>query len=89
MVAPNTYTQFLALQSVIPREDLYKVVIENNASGQPIYVGKSKDPAALTSDPVWELTHVIYDGSGYLINVNLPLNGQGFKYIWDNRATYF
>jgi hypothetical protein len=86
---PNAYTQFLALLAVIPQDDLYTVIMENNDQGQPIFVGRSIVAGASTSDSIWAITQIVYDSNGYLININLPVGGQGFQYIWDDRDTYF
>lgn len=88
-MTPNTYTHLLALGGVIDLEDQLETRIENNVSGQAIYVGKNLTPNALTSDPSWAIIKIIYDGSGFLIRTQLPDNGQGYLYVWDNRATYF
>jgi hypothetical protein len=85
----NIFSNFLALDVVLTQEDLFEVRIENNANGQAIYVGKTQIQDAGTNQPFWALTKLEYDINGFLERVRLPDGGQGFLYIWDNRASYF
>jgi hypothetical protein len=84
----NAFSNFLALSPVIKYEDLYEVRIENNSSGQPLYIGYTITPNAPTSDAVWFIKCINYTGS-YVSWVQLPNLGYGYLYVWDNRATYF
>lgn len=63
--------------------------MENDANGNPIYIGYTKFPGAATSAPVWFIVKVTYDANQSPTYQKLPVNGVVFNYIWDNRATYF
>lgn len=52
------------------------------------YVGWSKKPNASTSDAIWYIIKNSYTGSD-ITRQQLPDEGPFFKYVWDDRATYF
>lgn len=85
----NIFQEFNALLDVLPEQDLYEVRIENNGSGQAVYIGKSIIPNAPTDAFVWSLLKCTYDGSNFLVRKQLPTLEQGFKYTWDDRASAF
>ncbi len=89
MITPNIFSNFQAMTEVLNDEDLYEIRTVNNATGQVLYVGKNVMPNAPTSDPTWYVKKLGYDVNGYLNRVQLPVNGLGFLYIWDDVATYF
>lgn len=86
---PNAYTNFIAVEAVIADEDLFEVRADNLSNGQIQYVGKSITPNADTSLPIWYIKKIQYDGNGFLNYIQLPVNGIGFLYVWDDRASYF
>lgn len=87
---PNAFTGLLALSEVLQDEDLYEVRTINNSQGQVLYVGKCLTPNGSTSAAIWFVKKLGYDGNGFLNRVQLPDNGIGFLYIWDNVQTdYF
>lgn len=88
-MTPNIFQEFIELMDVLPEQDLYEVRIENNGSGQAVYIGKSILPNAPTNGTFWSILKCTYDGSNFLVRKQLPDQGQGFKYAWDNRASYF
>lgn len=63
--------------------------MENDANGNPIYLGYSKFPNASTAAPVWFIVKLTYDGNQSPTRQQLPDNGILFNYVWDDRATYF
>jgi len=63
--------------------------MENDGSGNPIYIGYTREAGAATSDAVWFIVKVTYDGSGSPTYYALPNAGINFEYIWNSRATYF
>lgn len=85
----NNFTNFLALEAVLSQGDLYEQRMQNASNGQILYLGKNITPNALTSDPTWFIKAFTYDSNGFINRVQLPLNGPGFFYVWDNVATYF
>lgn len=85
----NSYTQFLALQGVSPGTALFETRMLNDDAGNPLYVGWSLTPNALTSDPVWMIIKLSYDSNGFIDRSQLPNNAQGYKYIWDDQSSYF
>jgi len=62
--------------------------IENDGSGNPLYVGYTKCPNAPTDENLWYIVKLEYSG-GYLIRNQLPDNGPHFTYAWDDRASLF
>ena len=89
LTPPNNFTNFLAIADVLNDEDLYEVRTINSSSGQVLYVGKNLTPNADTSLPTWYVKKLWYGSNGFLNRVQLPNNGIGFLYSWDNVATYF
>ena len=63
--------------------------MENDANGNPIYIGYNKTPNASTAADSWYIIKVTYDGNQSPTYQQLPLNGVRFAYAWDDRATYF
>lgn len=63
--------------------------MENDGNGNPIYVGYTREAGAATADAVWFIVKITYDGNGSPTYYALPNAGVNFKYIWNNRATYF
>ena len=85
----NAFTGLLSIAEVLSDEDLYEVRTINNSNGQVLYVGKSITPNADTSVAQWYIKKLLYDGNGFLNRVQLPDDGIGFLYIWDDVASYF
>jgi len=62
--------------------------IENDGSGNPLYIGYTKIPNADTASGLWYIVKLSYSG-GFLIRTQLPDSGAHFTYVWDDRATLF
>ena len=57
-----------------------------------IYKGFAR-PGALTSNDVWQISKMTYDGSNNLLTVKWPQNASGnasndFAFEWDDRASF-
>lgn len=52
------------------------------------YEGWAKKPNASTAEPVWYIVKYTYNAA-LRTRHQLPNDGPNFKYIWDDRATYF
>ena len=89
MSTQNGFTNLLAFAQVLGNEDLYEIRTENSGSGQILYIGKCQSPGGDTAEPIWFIKKLYYDGMNFLNRVQLPDDGLGFKYAWDDRATYF
>lgn len=53
--------------------------------GQPVYVGYA-DPLSVTSQPVWQIMRIDYDGSNNLIQRVWAGGDVYFDKVWDDRA---
>lgn len=62
--------------------------IENDISGNPLYIGYNKEPNESTTSETWLIFKLLYSG-GYVVRYQLPDDGAIFKYAWDDRATLF
>jgi hypothetical protein len=62
--------------------------MENNGDGNPIFIGYNKGVNAPTSEATWYIVMIDYVGDSP-VRYKLPINGPQFKYVWDDRATYF
>lgn len=58
-------------------------------AGNLIYIGYCRIANADTSQPIWYIVKLIYDGSNNLVRYQLPNAGVNFGYIWDNRTNSF
>lgn len=43
---------------------------------------------SLTSDPVWRIRNLTYDGNGNFVALTWPNGSTASTFIWDNRDTY-
>jgi len=62
-------------------------VFENNASGQPVYIGESIAGTA-TSSAGWRISKTTYSGNRPATVKWADGDPQTFDKVWDNRATY-
>lgn len=60
---------------------------ENNANGQPLYIGQAQ-PGTLTSATGWRIQKYTYDANFALTDVEWAEGTNAFDKIWDDRATY-
>lgn len=51
-----------------------------------IYLGLAI-PGSLTSAPVWQIRHLIYDGSSNLLSLLYANGATDFNSVWDNRVS--
>jgi len=65
----------------------YTVKMENNASGDPVYVGKTARGNA-SSLGVWQIQKITYDGNGGVTDVQWPSKSDKFDFVWDDRTSY-
>jgi len=56
------------------------------AGTDPIYIGKSY-PGAATSDPVWQIKKLTYDGNGNVTSVKYSGSSPNAADVWDNRTS--
>ena len=86
---PNTFTNDLTFGQILDPNQFLETRMINNDSGQLLYVGFSPIAGADTSASIWYVLAFAYDDNNYLNYKQLPNNGPGFIYIWDDVATYF
>jgi YD repeat-containing protein len=58
-----------------------------DVNGNVTYFGLSH-PMAQTSDPLWQIRLLTYDGNGNLINWLWASGDRKFDKVWDNRGGY-
>jgi hypothetical protein len=63
--------------------------MENDANGNPIYVGYNKTPNVGQAVETWFIVKITYDANKSPTRQQLPDEGVGFKYAWSNRANIF
>lgn len=61
-------------------------VIMETITGNLTYVGFSR-PGGATTDSVWKIMKLSYDGSNNLSNVQWAAGSPAYKHIWDDRAS--
>lgn len=65
---------------------------ENDANGNPIYIGRAK-PGTSESEEKWNISFHSYDANDSLLFKKWPLNDEGnastdYAFSWTDRATY-
>lgn len=68
--------------------DLCQRQVSLNGSSDPEYIGYTIYPGDQDDQPVWMIFKLSYTGTDETLR-QIPLEGIGFKYVWDDRATYF
>lgn len=80
------------LSKIVPQGDFsffYESRMENDANGNPIYIGYTNYPNAGTATQKWFIVKVTYDANQSPTYYQLPNEGVRFEYVWDDRANYF
>ena len=85
----NSWTDFLALEPMLGAMGLLEKRMENDSSGRILYVGYTMIANGDTSAKIWMIRKFSYDLNNFLNRDQLPKNGIGFIYAWDDRATSF
>ncbi len=85
----TTVKDYSVIDIVADVSEFMELRMENDANGNPIYLGYNKTPNAGTATNGWFIVKLTYDANQSPTRQQLPDAGVGFKYIWDNRATYF
>jgi hypothetical protein len=65
---------------------------QNDANGNPIYLGRAKAGTA-TDEQKWQLQYLTYDGTNTVTSITWPQNPDGrasteYEFSWDDRASY-
>lgn len=89
MFLENEWTEFLALVPMLGNMGLLEKRIENDANGNQLYVGYARKPKTPTSSAEWMIRKFSYDANNFLEYDQLPDDGIGFKYSWDDRSNAF
>lgn len=67
------------------------IIAQNDASGNPVYLGKAKS-GTLVTDSKWQISKQTYDGTGSLTRKEWPQeDGRAsteFEFVWNDRLTY-
>jgi hypothetical protein len=74
--------------SILDTEDMLEARIENDVSGNPIYIGYSMIPNADPALKVWYVIKLEYV-TNFVVRRRLPKDGRGFFYSYNDRATLF
>lgn len=85
----SVFQEILNFSGVLNSTALTEGIYENDASGNPIYVGTALTPGADPDSPIWYIYKVEYDAGGFPIRKKIPLGGRHFIYKWSDRATLF
>jgi hypothetical protein len=68
------------------------ILCENDAEGNPIYIGRAKVGSSQTA-AVWQISFHTYDANSSLTSKIWPVNILGaesteYEFMWANRASY-
>ncbi len=88
MTPINAFNPMEQLNEALGSEDLIEGRFENDANGNPIYVGYTPVPNGDPASPIWFIQKIEYTASA-IVRKRLPDSGRQFTYIWNNRASYF
>jgi hypothetical protein len=86
---PNAFSQFLAQNAILINDYLYELRMINDNLGNTQYLGISIIPNANPANPVWMILKFSLDGNGFVNRQQLPDNGTGFLYVFNDYASYF
>lgn len=67
---------------------LFEKRMENDANGNPIYVGWAR-PGTAAGDALWYITKQTYDGNNAVTRQQIASDIPAFAYEWDLRSSYF
>lgn len=84
----NVWTNFLAFGAVLPVQQGYELRMDYDGDNNMIYMGMTMIPNCPTNEPQFNLYKFEWD-SGNMVRTRKPDHDTGFKYTWDDRATYF
>lgn len=76
----------------IVQDSEVSIRIQNDASGNPIYIGRAKVGTAETAS-MWQIQFLEYDGNGFVDSITWPQDPFGnassnYEFAWDQRAAY-
>ena len=60
---------------------------ENNANGQPVYIGYAEAGTAKTA-PKWQIRKITYDANNFITDIQFASGTANFDKIWNSRDTY-
>lgn len=68
------------------------IISQNDANGNPIYLGKAKS-GTLVSEDKWQISKQTYDANSSLTRKEWPQDSNGkasteFEFVWNDRLTY-
>lgn len=70
-----------------PRDLLLTQKMENNASGQPLYLGWAR-PGSAVGDEAWLIKKFTYDASGFITDIQFAGGTNAFDKSWNSRGSY-
>jgi len=85
---PTVFGSVEAFSEITGLEDLTEGRFDNNADGNPIYIGYTPIPNGDPNLPIWYIQKIEYDGTA-ITRKRLPDDGIGFFYNWNDRVSYF
>lgn len=88
-VFQNDFNKIQMFQNFMPTGSFNQIMLDNDEDGNPIYIGYSPSASAASDEAQWYIQKLTWDDNGALSRVQSPLNGPGFDYVYDDRATYF
>ena len=60
--------------------------LENNESGQPIYIGKA-EPGSSKGAAVWQIQKITYDGM-FITDIKWASGNSFWDKVWDDKESY-
>lgn len=84
----NVFDPIEIFSQILGLEDLIEGRFENDANGNPIYIGYTPKANGDPAQPIWFIQKIEYDGTA-IVRKRLPDDGISFTYVWNDRTTYF
>lgn len=88
-MSKNRVRDYSELDVIGDFTQFFELRMENDANGNPIYIGYNKTPGAGTAGASWFIVKITYDVNQSPTRQQLPSFGVSFTGVWDNRSTYF
>lgn len=88
-IPSSAWSSLIAFGGVLPIQQNYDIRMDNAPDGRILYMGLCLRPKCPTDAPEFNLYKFEYDENNNMSWTRKPDNDTGFKYTWDDRASYF
>jgi hypothetical protein len=88
-IPTNIFDNIERLSQIGEFSPLFEKRMINDVDGKIQYLAITPYPNGATDEKIWNVWKMGYDGNGFINRFQLPDDGSGYKYTFDDIATYF